>query len=375
MKTRPISRPRSRQMLLVAGLMACVFANAAEFGERPFHHAADGTAAQEIVKFIEKQDLLGLEQRVFRIRRSVGAVSGKHSFGLTDQLLGAPVVLLMDVQRGVAADGVLLQLGRDDGKFDFARRHRVEEGARMAEHQLRVVIPFAVFEHVFDLAAGGAAAVISGADHAERVSDVGRRHCQRLFKVAFDICEPPGGVVAEDAGDGDAVAVRRHPLEEVAGELHLMHPGAAHDIRIDAAGAVEIGQRRGVSEAVDVVADGGLDAQLLEGRARYFGLPAEAVGGGAVAVGLDIPVADDLPPAGRDVRFDAGVDLGGAAFEHVVEPRFAAGDEYFRIVVEHVAGTAGGGDDFVDPRRLVPKPNRIEMRVEYDMDFHRTPPL
>ena len=32
MKTKSISRPRSRQLLLVAGLMVCAFANAAEFG-------------------------------------------------------------------------------------------------------------------------------------------------------------------------------------------------------------------------------------------------------------------------------------------------------------------------------------------------------
>ena len=152
--------------------------------------------------------------------------------------------------------------------------------------------------------------------------------------------------------------------------MHLVLGGAHHDVRVAPAGPVEVRQRRRVAEAVHVVADGGLDPEARKDRPRDLRLHREGLRRRLVAVGLDVPSADDLPPARSDVRLHPGVNLRRAELQHLVEPRLAAGDEDLRVVVQKVAGGARRRHHLVHALFLVPQPHRVEVRIQNYVYLH-----
>ena len=124
-----------------------------------------------------------------------------------------------------------------------------------------------------------------------------------------------------------------------------------------------------MAEAVDVVADGAGDVEAVgEVGLGDMSLFDEAVFGGEVAVGLDVPTADDLPASLGDEVLDTGEEVGVGLLDDFVEPGVAAGEDEVGVFFKAADGGVGGGDGFVEAGGPLPAPDGVEVGVADHVD-------
>ena len=307
----------------------------------------------------------GVDRNQFRITRG-------QRFGPGQQILAAMQLALDPIHRAVAADGVMLQLAPDHRQLHPGGADLFEIGQRVAEAQFHLGAIAQIPTQKFDLAAGRTAAVVADSQEAHHPAQPGVGGRQRqIERAAQRLLRAVGVVSGHQPEDGHLVAGGRLPAKGVAGELLFVGAGTLHDVVLDSGLAVEVRQRGGVAEAVDVVPDPDLHPELLPEIAR----PECVVmteGGGArqIAVGLDVPVADHLPAPGLDVTADPLEERRIERLHDFVEPDFAAGQHQLGVILQQPTGGAGGTQHLVDPLLPVPQPDRIEMGVQNQMHNH-----
>ncbi|MPN05754.1 hypothetical protein SDC9_153007 [bioreactor metagenome] len=135
--------------------------------------------------------------------------------------------------------------------------------------------------------------------------------------------------------------------------------------------AVEGGQHRAVAEAVHIVAGLHRDAELLpEISAADFAVPAVGFRRREVAIGLNIPVADDPPAPGLHIFPDALEQRRIGFLNDFVEPRLAAGDDGFRIILQYSATGVRGCQHLADAVLPPPSPYRVQVRIQNQVYDH-----
>ena len=221
-----------------------------------------------------------------------------------------------------------------------------------------------------------AAAMVAEAEEAHRVVHAGRQFAHAFLDplLLHRLLLTLGIVIAvRDAEGGDDRPARlAAPAKEPRGQFLFVLLRTHHDVVRLAELAHDARQDGGVAERVDVVAD---RRKLPEARAKIIApeldLFPESVGAGQVAVGLDPPAAHDLPAAGAHVRVDALEERRVDALDLVVGPRLAAREDDIRVPVEQVAHRLAGVEHRVEARGPWPEPDRVDVRVENEMDrFH-----
>ena len=193
----------------------------------------------------------------------------------------------------------MLQLGGDAREAVALVGDRLEERLRRGEDQL-VAVEVAVGDDPLDHRLRRAAAVIADAVEAHGMPERGIGALDGLADLAAEVGEV-GDIAGDDAEGRDLAAAGALPDEGVGRERDLVLLGAAEDVSRVAVAREDVGQARGMAEAVDVVADGGRDAEAVaEIALAVLDLAVEAGGGGQVQVGLDELAAGDVPLAALD---------------------------------------------------------------------------
>ena len=119
-----------------------------------------------------------------------------------------------------------------------------------------------------------------------------------------------------------------------------------------------------MAEGVDVVADGGDDAEfVLEVALAEEGVADEGLAGGDVAVGLDPPAAGDLPAAFGDAVLDLLEHRGVVLLDPLVDGGGAGGEDELRRLGHPVQGGAEGGLGLLQTLWPLPEPDGIEVGV------------
>ena len=191
-------------------------------------------------------------------------------------------------------------------------------------------------------------------DHREMARDfLGKLHLPRR------------GVIGElDAERRHARAVRRHPVEQLGGQHHLVRAGAHEHVAVRSRVPQQHRQRRGVTKRVDVVADTGADAELLREIALPVQrLPDEGFTRGDVAVRLNPPAIDDDPAALCDVVRNAREQRRIERLDPRIDVRLAAREHELAPLVEPVDRRPARADRLCTTFGPAPQPHRIEMRV------------
>ena len=249
---------------------------------------------------------------------------------------------------------------------------RGEVGGGRREDQL-VAVEVAVGEDPFDHRLRRAAAVIADAVEAHGVAERRVGALDGDPDLAGEVGEV-GDVAGDDAEGDDLAAADALPDEGVGGQRHLVLLGPAEDVGGVAVAGEDVGQRRGVAEAVDVVADARRDAEAVaEVALAVLDLAVEAGGGGQVEVGLDELAAGDVPLAALDQGADAGEEVGAQPLDLGVEPGLAAGEDELRVLVAAVGHRGGGGERLVGAGLPAPEPHRVDVGIRDHVDAHRRP--
>ncbi len=325
----------------------------------------EARAAVDVVELVEQREPPRRFQPRRGILRRMPGERLRRRFGRQQRVLGFPHADLDVPHHAVAADRVHLQLADHFGQRRGVRLHRVEEGPGVGEREPRAREGFAVAADPGRLAPGRAAAVVADAVEAHHVIDPGHRARERgphlLRQVVVGGAVGPGQPPREHAG---ARVAGRFPLEKCGGQRHLVRHRSHHDVAVVPRGAEESGQRGAVAEAVHVVSGGDLDSQLFPRVADpdLHVLP-ERRREGQVAVGLEVPAADDRPPAGGDVSADALEEAGVERLDALVEPRVPAGEHDIGFRIEQVAGRPAGRERLADAGRPPPEPDRVEVGI------------
>lgn len=274
------------------------------------------------------------------------------------------LLLLGLVDAGVTAWRDPLEFAFEDGQFQAVGFHLGEEASQRAEDQLHAIAVAAVFADPLDLLAAGAAAVIAYAVECQCVSEAGEGRLDAAFDVLDQVLDAAGAVGDGDVGCGDALAVGGPPGEQFGGQGSGGALRPAPGNLVDAGRPQHARQRGGVAEAVDLVADRHIEAEVLaEPRAADLALLDERFGGGHVGVSLDPPAGDGLPTACLDKTADPFEQVGAEDADLFVDPGFAARDDQFRVFVEQVAGGTAGVDRFVDASGPGPHPDGVNVGV------------
>ncbi len=138
----------------------------------------------------------------------------------------------------------------------------------------------------------------------------------------------------------------------------------------------DVGEARGVAEAVDVVAGGGREAEAVaEVALAVLDLAVEAGGGGEVQVGLDELAAGDVPLAALDQGADAGEEVGAQALGFAIEPGLAAGEDEVGVFVAAVGHRGHGRQRLVGAGLPGPEPHRVDVGVGDHVDAHGLAPF
>ena len=137
----------------------------------------------------------------------------------------------------------------------------VEEGLRGGEDEL-VAVEVAVGEDPLDHRLRRPAAVVADAVEAHGVAERRVGGLDRDAHLAAEVGEV-GDVARDDAEGRDLGAARALPDEGVGRERDLVLLRAAEDVGRVAVAREDVGQARGMAEAVDVVADGRADAEAV----------------------------------------------------------------------------------------------------------------
>ena len=301
--------------------------------------------------------------------RVVGGQGAGGGFGLDEELLAVALGGLDVVHHAVAAGEGVLQLGGDAGQVGGPVGDCLEERLGGGEDQL-VAREVVVGEDPLDHRLRRAAAVVADAVEAHGVAEGGVDAVDGDLHLAGEIGEV-GDVAGLDAEGGDLGAAGALPAEDVGGEGDLVLFGPAEDVGLVAMFEEDVGQARGVAEAVDVVADPGRDAEAVaEVALAVDDLAVQVLGGRQVEVGLDELAAGDVPLAAFDQAADAGEQLGVEAFDLPVEPGLAAGEDELRVFVAAVGHRGGGGQRLVGAGLPRPEPHRVDVGVGDHVDAH-----
>ena len=120
-----------------------------------------------------------------------------------------------------------------------------------------------------------------------------------------------GGVVVGDPVGGELGAVGAAPAKGGRGDVLLLRAGTHEHVGPDPRGRQQLGKGAGVPEGVDVVPDGGGDAEVPgQEPLTVEELAAHRLSGGQVAVRLDPLAAGDHPAPGAHQRANAVEQLG-----------------------------------------------------------------
>ena len=272
----------------------------------------------------------------------------------------------------VAADGVHLQFAGHERKLRFLRGDGSKETGGGGKFEARAGNDVAVGAAPFDHRLGGTAPVVSNACKAHGMGDSRRQFGEALLQhIESDFLLHIFPVVeARDAEGGDFRAARfRPPTEKAGGKLLLVLLRAHHHIIFLSVGRHQLGKKGGMAKRIDIVS--GLGEQTkpaLEIIAPQLHLLVQPLPAGQVAVGLDVPAADDFPAPGFNMFADALEKRGIDFLDLLIHPRFAPGKDDIGVPVEEVAHAFAGVEDFIETRRPRPEPDRINVGVENEMN-------
>jgi hypothetical protein len=320
-------------------------------------------AAVDVVELVEEDGVPGPLEVGGGVGRR-GAREGLQGlFGLDESALGPAHGHLDPALDGVAADGVVLEFALDDRQTVPRVGHRVEVGAGRREDEPRAGKVAAVGQEPLDLDLGWPAAVVADAEETHGVLDALGHGGQGRLDVLAQVLAPEG-VAAGDAESGHLGAVGAPPAEEARREGLLVRAWSHEDIRIHIRLAEPSRQVGVVAERIHIVAD----RRRCPERAAVVGLagrqlPRHALGRREVAVRLDDHAADRLPAARADVGDDPLEECRVQALDLLVEPPAAACEDELRVLVQAVAGAAGGRQGRVRPVRPLPEPDGVQVRV------------
>ncbi len=173
-----------------------------------------------------------------------------------------------------------------------------------------------------------------------------------------------GGVVVGDPVGGELGAVGAPPAKGGRGDVLLLGTGAHEHIGADARGRQKLGEGAGVPEGVDVVPDGGGDAQVPgQEPLTVEELPAHRLARGQVAVRLDPLAAGDHPAPGAHQLADAGEQLGRGLHDPAVVAGRAGREAEIGVLVQALDGGPERLEDLVHALVPVPDPHGVDVGV------------
>lgn len=183
--------------------------------------------------------------------------------------------------------------------------------------------------------------------------------------------EAPGILVrtADTEGEDGGITLGASPVKQPRGQGELVLLRPHHDVESLAGGTHQPRQHGCVAERVDIVADERKPSECpATVVAAERDLLRETDFTREVAIGLEIPAADDLPLTACDQFKDPPEKPRCEELDLLIDPRLAPGEDHVGVVLEQGADRFAGVDDLIQPGGPRPEPDRVDVRVADEMD-------
>ena len=328
--TAASSKGRSRAQAEFPGR----FRNLAVKVERVVFGGFDAGPGDHVVKIVEQMGPPGLPKLELRIVRAPGRPGcGAEGLGLHESPETPHGGPLEAAQRRVTAGENPLEFALEDGRRSGGLADCGPETVRRPVENPDPFFPGREGVDPPEVLPRRPAAVVAeppeDGNVAAKPEGQGGALLQSPFDVVtFGVVEPDGNPVGRDFGPVDAA-----PAEKIGRKVEIVRLGTHEDVKFISGPVQNLRQTGAVAEGVEVVGDGGPDAELFPEIQTALGdLPNDGLGAGEIDIGLEVPAPGDGPAPGRDQPPDFGKKGGVISFDPTVENGLVVVENEFGVL-------------------------------------------